>query len=214
MAGAVGAVAVVAVALSVDPTTRPSVAEPPVAPAASARPGPTIAVANARSGTANGLVPAREFRFDTWAQASGQAMFPLRQPGWIPAGFWLSALQSFQPPAASDDTPLDSIVATYTGPDGTYLIVDQYWLVEPEGFDLDRTLPVQPDGVAQVVAEVAGKAARWQAGKMNLDDAGNPVRWDGSVTVLTWLDGQQGYRLEGQGPDLATLIRVGEGLAP
>lgn len=139
-------------------------------------------------------------------------MFPLREPSWIPAGFWLSALQSFQPSAASDDEPLDSIMATYTGPDGAYLIVDEFWLVEPKDYDLDRALPVPPGGVGHGVVQIAGKAARWQAGKMNLDDAGNPVRWDGSVTVLTWLDGQQGYRLEGHGPDLATLIRVGEGL--
>lgn len=158
------------------------------------------------------IVPAKEFRFDTWAQASAQAAFAVREPGWIPDGYWLSALQSFQPPATPDGDLLDSIVATYTGPDGDYLIVDQFWLADPSLFDLDRYLSQPPAGIGHGVVMVASHSGRWQAGKLTLDDAGNPARWDPSVTVLAWVGGQKAFRLEGHGPDLAALVRVGASL--
>ena len=42
---------------------------------------------------------------------------------------------------------------------------------------------------------------------MALDDAGQALGWDRSVTVLTWSDGQLGYRLEGAGSSLACARR-------
>ncbi len=52
---------------------------------------------------------------------------------------------------------------------------------------------------------------RLQAGLSQLD--ATPVGWDRSVTVLTWADGNVGYRLEGKGVTLVDLVRVPESLS-
>jgi len=188
---------------------RPAPASNVSGAAVSAGPRATVLLADQGTGADPAIVPAKEFHFDTWAQASARAAFAVREPGWIPDGYSLSALQSFQPSATADGGLLDSIVATYTGPNGDYLIVDQFWLADPSLFDLDRYLPQPPAGIGHGVAMVASHSGRWQAGTLTLDDAGNPARWDPSVTVLAWLDGQRAFRLEGRGPDLAALVRVG-----
>lgn len=209
-AAAIGATAVVLVLWGPSVPRQP----PGTDPGAVVLPGPSAVTIDKAPGRTAETAPAKEFRFDTWDEASARAGFAVREPSWVPPGFWLSALQSFQPTAFPDDEPLDSIVATYTGPDGDHLIVDQFWLAEPDQFDLDRFLPIPPTGIGHGVVQVAGRSALWQAGKVTLDEAGDPARWDSSVTVLVWLDGQSGFRLEGRGPDLAALVRVGEGLVP
>jgi hypothetical protein len=205
----IAAASTVIVGSSLNHASRPTPAPNVSVAVASAGPRATVLLVDQATGADPVTVPAREFDFDTWAQASAQATFAVREPGWIPDGYWLSALQSFQPSATPDGDLLDSIVATYTGPNGDYLIVDQFWLADPSLFDLNRYLPQPPAGIGHGVAMVASHSGRWQAGKLTLDDAGNPARWDPSVTVLAWLDGQKAFRLEGHGPDLAALVRVG-----
>lgn len=175
---------------------------------------PNIAVGPAMVGGQPTIMPAREIRFATWDEAKARASFSLRTPGWTPPGFWLSALQSFgldtDPPAAAVE--VDSVVASFTGPDGQYAWLDQFWLAQPETFDLARSLPEPGPGIGHGVVRIGGRNALWQAGVVTLDNAGNPTGWDRSVLVLTWVDGQTGYRLQAKGLDLAALSRMGESL--
>ena len=174
---------------------------------------PNIVVDPALVGGQPTIMPAHEIRFATWDEAKAKASFSLRTPGWTPPGFWLSALQSFMPedPTAAD-VEIDSVVASFTGPDGRYAWLDQFWLAQPDKFDLARSLPEAGPGIGHGVIRIAGRNALWQAGVVTLDDAGNPTGWDTSVLVLTWVDGQTGYRLQAKGLDLAALSRMGESL--
>lgn len=168
-----------------------------------------VVIGPAVVGGAPSFLPAKEIRYASWEEAKTRAGFVLREPGWLPEGYWLSALQSFVPDTGSSaDETIDSVVATFTGPDGSYLTVDQFWLAEPAKFDLNKTLPNPPTGVGHGVVQVAGRNALWQAGVATLDAAGSPTGWDSSVTVLTWLDGRTGYRLQANAVDLAGLVRI------
>ena len=174
---------------------------------------PNISVGPAMVGGQPTIMQAHEIRFATWDEAKARASFSLRTPGRTPPGFWLSALQSFMPvdPTAAD-VEIDSVVASYTGPDGQYAWLDQFWLAQPERFDLARSLPEPGPGIGHGVLGIGDRNAIWQAGVVTLDDAGNPTGWDTSVLVLTWVDDQTGYRLQAQGLDLAALARMGESL--
>jgi len=162
-------------------------------------------------GGAPSFLPAKEIPYAAWDEAKARAGFALKEPAWLPEGYWLSALQSFVPETGSSaGETIDSVVATYTGPEWSYLTVDQFWLAEPAKFELSMTLPKPPAGAGRGVVQVAAQRALWQAGIATLDAAGSPTGWDPSVVVLTWLEGRTGYRLQTNGVDLAALVRVGD----
>lgn len=147
----------------------------------------------------NTVLPVIELRYGTWGEAAAKVSFPLREPRWLPEGYWLSALQSFVPDVGEDkDRSVDSVVATYTGSGRDHIVFDQFRVARPDEFDIASTLPHPP--TREDVIEVANRKALWQAGS------------DPSNLVLVWQDEQVGYRLEGVGVDLASLIRVAASL--
>lgn len=160
------------------------------------------------------LIELREHRYPNWDAARAAVDLTLKEPAWTPNGFSLSALQSFVPEVAGSDVTPQSIVASFSGPDGSdaYYWIDQFAIATPAEFDIARTLPVAAPDLPHGVIEVGGLKALWSGGMMTLDDAGQPAGWDRSVTVLTWSDGDLGYRLEGKGVSLADLVRVAESL--
>lgn len=93
---------------------------------------------------------------------------------------------------------MDSVTATYTrpeyaGPGSDHFVFHQFWVAIPDAFDIRSTLPhAEVAGVVQV----AELNALWQTGA------------DDSSVVLVWQDGQVAYRLDGEGLDLETLVRV------
>lgn len=214
LAVAIGAPAVAfALLLAVDgnPFGKPTMTPPPQAKGEDQATGAVIGPAVI--GGRPSFLPAKEIRYASWEEAQARVVFALKEPAWLPEGYWLSALQSFVPQTGSSaDEIVDSVVATYTGPDGSYLSVDQFWLAKPEEFDLRTTLSKPPAGVGHGVVQVGGQTALWQAGIATLDEAFNPTGWDSSVIVLTWVEGRIGYRLQANGVDLATLVRVGDSL--
>jgi hypothetical protein len=161
-------------------------------------------------------IPAlKEIRYASWPDSARAAVdFTLKEPAWTPGGFWLSALQSFVPDAPGVDVTPQSIVASFTGPVGSdaYYWIDQFVIARPAEFDIASTLPVASPDIPHGVIEVGGLKALWSGAIMTLDDAGQPMGWDRSVTVVTWSDGELGYRLEGKGVSLADLLRVAESL--
>lgn len=207
MAGGVASIGLAVALLAIQPTLQQSTeraaerraATDPVAPGAEAR----------RPGE---IVNAKEYRFSSWQEAHKAASFALREPSWVPDGFWLSALQSFVPDLGADSAEIDAVVASFTGPRDSYVTVDQFWIAKPDEFDLDRSLPNPPASIASGVVAVGAQSARWQAGVVDLDAAGDPVGWDSSVLVVTWVDGQTGYRLAAKNLDLATVVRIAESL--
>lgn len=48
-------------------------------------------------GGVQSFLPAREIRYASWEEAKARAGFAFKEPGWLPGGYWLSALQSFVP---------------------------------------------------------------------------------------------------------------------
>ena len=157
----------------------------------------------------------RDRRFATWAEASDAAVdFALKEPRWTPAGFWLSALQSFVPDAPGLELTPQSVVATYSGPDGSgaYYWIDQFVIARADEFDIASTLPVAGPDIPNGVVKVAGLNALWSGAVMTLDATGEQLGWDRSATVLTWTDGNVGYRLEGKGVTLLDLVRIAESL--
>lgn len=161
-----------------------------------------------------GQIDLQDVRFDDWEAARAAVDFTLREPGWTPVGFWLSALQSFVPDAPGLGLAPQSVVATFSAPDGSdaYYWVDQFVIARPEEFDIASTLPVAGAEIPHGVVQVAGVSALWSGAVMTLDGTGQQLGWDRSVTVLTWADGNVGYRLEGKGVTLVDLVRVAESL--
>jgi len=193
----VGGVAALVVAIGlIGGDTRPSGRLSPDQPIAAINGPPRPAIPSAwvvRDGQ-NAVLPVREARYRTWAEAASEVRFPLREPRWLPEGYWLSALQSFVPDIDGGDPTPNAVIATYSGPGRDYIVFDQFWVERLEEFDVASTLPFPP--TEGDVIEVAGHRALWQAGT------------DESNLILVWQDGQVGYRLEGSLVDLETLIRL------
>jgi hypothetical protein len=152
--------------------------------------------------------------FADWDEARAAVDFTLKEPGWTPDGFWLSALQSFVPDVPGQELTPQSVVATFSGPDGSsaYYWIDQFVIARPDEFDIASTLPVAGPDIPHGVVQVAGLNALWSAAVMTLDGTGQQLGWDRSVTVLTWTDGDVGYRLEGKDVSLLDLVRIAESL--
>lgn len=172
----------------------------------------TIAVAGPASGMEQ--VDLVDRRYEGWAAARAAVDFTLKEPSWTPPGFWLSALQSFVPDAPELELAPQSVVASFSGPDGSdaYYWIDQFAIARPDEFDIASTVPVAEAGIPHGVVQVAGLKALWSGGVMTLDAVGQQLGWDRSLTVLTWADGNVGYRLEARGLSLLDLVRVAESL--
>ena len=198
-------------------TNQPN-AQPVSSPAAPARAADNSARDFARvlagAGSGGQQVEMVDQRFQDWDGARAAVDFALKEPRWTPEGFWLSALQSFVPDAPGLELAPQSVVATFSGSDGSgaYYWIDQFVIARPDEFDITSTLPVAGPDVPHGVAQVAGLNALWSGAVMTLDATGQQLGWDRSVTVLTWTDGNGGYRLEGKGVTLLDLVRIAESL--
>ena len=209
----IGGLVLVVLLSTSQPTAQPtsSPAEPARAAGNSARDFTRVL---AGAGTGGQQLELVDQRFDDWDGARAAVDFALKEPRWTPEGFWLSALQSFVPDAPGLELTPQSVVATFTGPDGSgaYYWIDQFVIARPDEFDIASTLPVAGPDIPHGVVQVAGLNALWAGAVMTLDATGQQLGWDRSVTVLTWTDGNVGYRLEGKGVTLVDLVRIAESL--
>lgn len=156
-----------------------------------------------------GSLGATEIRYSSWADAAANVRFPLREPRWLPESYWLSALQSFLPDiGAGKDRRVDSVIATYTGSGRDHIVFDQFWVERPSEFDIASTLANVPRGIGHGVVQVGTQPGFWHAGIPTREQPDSPPVWDEGMTILTWADGQVGYRVEGKNATLATLLRV------
>lgn len=155
-----------------------------------------------------------EYRYRNWAEAAATvSVIRVREAKHVPSGFSLTALQSFVPAVEGHDRP-EGVVATFTGPGDAIYSVDQFYIAEQGKFDISQTIAAQPPPeVAHGVLELNGTTAHWIAGAVRVDEMGNGTGWDRSMTVLTWSEGNTGYRVEARGLGLAQLVEVAAGLA-
>lgn len=155
------------------------------------------------------VLPAIESRFSDWREAQAAVDFPVKQPGWLPAAYRLSALQGFV--ATLGQQPLD-VIATFNGPNRALLILDQVSITQPDKFDFERSVPSPPADINWGRLTVDANPAYWMHGVSTWDDAGEPLGWDGSVLVLAWQADNVFYRLDASAVDLATLVKIAESL--
>lgn len=155
------------------------------------------------------MVMAVDRHYADWAEAAA-ALEWARQPGWIPSGMRLEALQGFSPP--TEPNAVDSLIATYLAGSGERLELDQFYIARPEAFDIKLTLPgnLPPDiGRGEVVIE---RVTAWWAEAVGTMEPDGTAGLDRGATVLTWSEGSIGYRLTGYAIDVATLTKVAESL--
>jgi len=149
-----------------------------------------------------------EVRYSSWAEAASKVSFPLREPRWLPEGYWLSALQSFVPDIDGGAPTPNAVIATYSGPGRDYIVFDQFWVERLEEFDVASTLPRGTRDSGHGVIQVGSHAAFWRAGLPTREHLDGRAVWDETISILTWVDGQMGYRVQGKNATLSTLTRV------
>lgn len=155
-----------------------------------------------------------EYRYRDWAEAAAAVgVIRVRTAKHVPKGFALTALQSFAPAMEGHDGP-EGVVATFTGPGDAIYSVDQFYIAEQGKFDIRQTIAAKPPPeVAHGVLELNGATAHWIAGAFRVDQTGRGTGWDRTMTVLTWSEGNTGYRVEARGLTLPQLVEVAAGLA-
>jgi len=185
----------------------------------SAAAAPSVLVAPAHLGPASrpdvDIQPLQDVRYPEWEAARAAVRFPLKVPGAIPPDFSEPVLQSFvvDGPDAGDAAIPVSVVATYSGPDDAVLSIDQFEIGDA-AFEIGKTLPADPPAsISRGTITVNGKAGYWMAGVATSDDSGAGTGWDDRVLVLTWADGNVGYRLQATGLDLVALTAIARSLS-
>jgi hypothetical protein len=151
-------------------------------------------------------VPSTPYR--SWDEAAALT-WPVAQPGWLPDGYELAALQGFG--ASTDPDDIDSVVASYLR-NGVLLSIDQFLISDPDAFRVELTLPGGDLGdVTTGRTTIGDLPAFWADGVVTESPIG--LGLDRSALLLTWSDGQQGYRITGRNVDLDTVRRIAESLA-
>ena len=143
----------------------------------------------------------------SWDGADAVVGWPLLRPGWLPEGYDLVVLQGFGP--ATDRGAVDWVAATYLRA-GSPLTIDQFVVADPDAFRVE--LNVSGDQLADVTTgqtTVGNHSAIWADGVVAT--SGGPGQ-DVDAVVLTWTDGELGYRITSRSDDLDALRRFGESL--
>jgi len=162
------------------------------------------------SSTPAQIVPLEPISWDSWQEAEDEFGWQLSEPTTLPAGFRLTALQSFG--LADRSMPPDDIVASYTGPEGAAIAFWQTLITVPAAFSFEESIPSPPPDIELERIEIEGSAGYWMHGVAISDDAGNPIGWDRDVIVLEWQSGDVLYRLHAEGLELAALRAAAESL--
>ena len=156
------------------------------------------------------MIAAVSHSFTSWEEAQG-ALPWAAFPGWLPAGYELSAIQGFSAPFGSGD--IDSIIATYLGSSGEMLTIDQFYIARPEAFDIALTLPQHlPPEVGSGEVRIGDGTGYW-SGAVIVEDPVGETRVDTDAIVLTWAEGTTGYRVTGRGVNLDTLLAIAQSMA-
>lgn len=143
----------------------------------------------------------------SWDEAEALVGWPLLRPGWLPEGYGLAVLQGFA--QASDREAVDWVAATYLR-NGSSLTVDQLLIADPDAFRIELNVPGDQLGAVTTGQTTVGThAALWADGVVVT--SGGPGQ-DVDALVLTWTDGELGYRITSRTEDLDVLRRIGESL--
>jgi hypothetical protein len=157
---------------------------------------------------AGDLIPAPSRPFGSWDAAVEAVGWPVLVPQWLPKGYELAALQGFGVP--TDPSAIDSVVANYLR-NGTLLTIDQFAIHDPATFSIELTIPGDALGdVATGQTVVGDSPAFWAQGVVEFTSGGPNLNVE--TLVLTWSDGEVGYRIASRSDDLETLRRIGEAL--
>lgn len=157
---------------------------------------------------AGAILAAPSTPFASWDAASEAVGWSLHRPRWLPDGYELAALQGFG--AATDPAAIDSVVAGYLR-NGVLLSIDQFFIHEPDAFRVELTIPGEALGdVTTGQTTVGGSPAFWAQGVVEFTSGGPNLNVE--ALVLTWSDGEVGYRITSRGDDLETLRRIAESL--
>jgi hypothetical protein len=143
----------------------------------------------------------------SWDEADEVVEWPLLRPGWLPEGYELVVLQGFGP--AINREVVDWVAATYLRA-GNPLTIDQFVVTDPDAFRVE--LNISGDQLANVTTgqtTVASHGAFWADGVVAT--SGGPGQGVDAL-VLTWTDGEVGYRITSRSDDLDALRRMGESL--
>lgn len=154
------------------------------------------------------LIPAPSRPFGSWEAAAEAVDWPILVPQWLPDGYELAALQGFGAPTEPD--AIDSVAASYLR-NGTLLSIEQFFIHEPGAFRIELTIPGDALGDVETgQAAVGTNPAFWAQGIVEYPMGGALL--DVETLMLTWSDGQVGYRITSRSDDLETLLRIAESL--
>jgi hypothetical protein len=154
------------------------------------------------------VVPAPSKPFRTWDEAADAVPWRLAAPTWLPDGYELAALQGFG--GRTEPDVIGSVVASYLR-NGTLLSVEQFYVQEPDAFRVELTIPGDALGDIETGQTAVGDSpAFWAQGVVEFTSGGPNLNVE--TLVLTWSDGEVGYRITSRSDDLATLRRIAESL--
>jgi len=149
------------------------------------------------------IAPSDPFR--TWDDARAAVPWAA-EPGWLPHGYNLAALQGFT--AVSDPDAIGTVVAIYLH-NGTPLSIEQFAIADSGDFRVELELPRRDiDDVTTGRTTVGRLGAFWADGVAVQTGQGLQAQ----TLVLTWSDGRVGFRITARDTDLDALRRIGASL--
>ena len=144
--------------------------------------------------------------FRTWDEARAAVRWTVQEPGWLPEGYDLAALQGFA--AASDPGAIGTVVAIYLR-DGTPLSIEQFAIGDSDDFRVELELPRRDIGAVTTGRTMVGQlGALWADGVAVQTGSGLQAE----TLVLTWRNDRVGFRITARDGDLDALRRIGASL--